>query len=79
MRFYFHISNGSVTAEDEHGMELPTLSAAFEEGTRIVQDLLNDPETMELRGGVVQIVGTDGLSFLALPILPPPKTAKLLH
>lgn len=79
MRFYFHISNGSITAEDEHGMELPTLSAAFEEGTRIVQDLLTDLETMDLRGGVIHIVGTDGRSFLSLPILPPPKEGKLLH
>lgn len=60
-------------------MELPTLIAALEEGVRIVRDLLNDPETMDLRGGVIQIVGTDGLSFLNLPILPPPKSARLLH
>jgi hypothetical protein len=51
MRFYFHISNGEMTAEDEHGLELPTFLAAFEEGSRIAQDLLNDPDTMELRGG----------------------------
>lgn len=79
MRFYFHISNGALIAEDEHGMELPTLIAAFEEGTKIVKDLLNDPETMDLRGGVIHIVGTDGRSFLSLPILPPPKAARLFH
>ncbi|HXR95995.1 MAG TPA: hypothetical protein VN718_08950 [Rhizomicrobium sp.] len=66
-------------SEDDHGMELPTLAAALEEGTRIVQDLLKDPETKDLQGGVVHIVGSDGRSFLSLPILHPPKTARRLH
>ena len=79
MRFYFHISNGTLMAEDEHGMELPTLTAAFEEGTRIVHDLLSDPETKDLRGGVIHIVGTDGRSFLSLPILSPAKSPRKLH
>ena len=79
MRFYFHISNGTLTAEDEHGMELPNLIAALEEGTRIVQELLSDPVTSDLNGGVIQIVGTDGLSFLSLPIQPSPGKTRLLH
>ena len=79
MRFYFHISNGALMAEDEYGMELPTLAAALEEGTRIIHDLLTDLETMDMRGGVIQIVGTDGRSFLTLPILPPPTNKRLLH
>jgi hypothetical protein len=79
MRFYFHISDGALTSEDDHGMELPSLSAAFEEGARIVHDLLSHPETVDLQGGVVHIVGSDGRSFLSLPILPPPNAARLLH
>jgi hypothetical protein len=57
MRFYFHISNDEITTEDEYGMELPTFLAAFEEGSRIAQDLLNDPDTMDLPGGVIHQPG----------------------
>ena len=79
MRFYFHISDGALMSEDDHGMELPSLSDAFEEGARIVQDLLSQPETADLQGGVIHIVGSDGRSFLSLPILPPPTAARRLH
>jgi hypothetical protein len=55
-------------AEDEFGMGLPTILAAFEEGNRIGQDLLNDPDTAELRGGVTHIVGSQGRLFVSPPI-----------
>ena len=79
MRFYFHISNDEITAEDEYGMELPTFLAAFEEGSRIAQDLLNDLDTMDLHGGVIHIVGSQGRLFVSLPIVPLLKGAKVLH
>jgi hypothetical protein len=79
MRFYFHISDGALMSEDDHGMELNDLSAALEEAAKIVKDLLTDPETMELQGGVIHIVGHDGRSFMSLPILPPPKAVRLLN
>jgi hypothetical protein len=70
MRFYFHISSGPVRAEDEEGMELPTFLAALEEGSKIARDLLNDPDAIDLRDGVVQVVGSAGLVFMTLPISP---------
>ena len=71
MRYFFHITNGSLTAEDEEGLELPSFMAALMEGDKIVRDLLSDAETRDLRGGEVQIVGAHGLLFVALPITPP--------
>ena len=68
MRFYFHISNGSVTAEDHDGVELPTFLAALDEGGKIARELLSDPDTVGFDGGVVQIVGSGGHLFIALPI-----------
>jgi hypothetical protein len=67
MRFYFHISNGAVTAEDHEGVELPTLIAALDEGGKIAKELLDDPDTEDFQGGVVNIVGSSGL-FTSLPI-----------
>jgi len=60
-------------------MELPTLLAAFEQGSRIAQDLLNDPDTMDLRGGVIHIVGSQGRLFVSLPIVPLLKGETVLH
>ena len=79
MRFYFHICNGPVEAEDEHGMELPDFMAAFEEGQKIAQDLLNDPQTVDLHGGVIHIVGPKGMLFVSLPIMPAKKRPRALH
>jgi hypothetical protein len=71
MRYFFHINNGSQTAEDEEGIELPTFLAALMEGEKIVHDLLSDAETSDLRGGALQIVSSGGLLFVTLPITPP--------
>jgi hypothetical protein len=79
MRFYFHISNGELTAEDDYGMELPTFLAAFEEGAKIARELLDDPDTADLRGGVIHIVGSQGRLFISLPIVPVPTGATVLH
>lgn len=75
MRFYFHISNGAVTAEDHEGVELPTFVAALEEGGKIAKELLNDPDTEDFHGGVVNIVGSEGFLFLSLPIARPGEIA----
>jgi hypothetical protein len=79
MRFYFHVSNGEIIAEDDYGLDLPTLLAAFEEGNRIAQELLNDPDTADLCGGAIHIVGSQSRLFVSLPIIPFPKNAKVLH
>ena len=71
MRFYFHISNGQVTAEDHDGVELPTFLAALDEGGKIAKELLSDPDTVDFDGGVVQIVGSGGNLFISLPISRP--------
>ena len=71
MRFYFHISNGSLTAEDHDGVELPTFLAALDEGGKIAKELLSDPDTAGFDGGVVQIVGAGGHLFISLPITHP--------
>ena len=68
MRFYFHVSNGWVTAEDHEGVELPSYLAALDEGGKIAQELLSDPDTMSFEGGVVNIVGVGGKVFISLPI-----------
>ena len=75
MRFYFHISNGFITAEDHEGVELPTCLAALDEGGKIAQELLSDPDTMSFHGGVVNIVGSGGWLFISLPISHPGETA----
>lgn len=75
MRFYFHISNGRITAEDHEGVELPTFVAALEEGGKLASELLNDPDTEGFRGGVVNITGSGGLVFISLPIVPPGEMA----
>lgn len=74
MRFYFHISNGPVTAEDNEGVELPSFIAALEEGGKIAKELLDDPDTESFQGGVVNIVGSGGLVFMSLPISRPGQT-----
>jgi hypothetical protein len=71
MRFFFHVSNGFVTAEDNEGLELPSCLAALDEGGKIAQELLNDPDTMSFHGGVVNIVGSGGWLFISLPISNP--------
>ena len=71
MRFYFHISNGLVTAEDHDGVELPTFLAALDEGGKIAKELLSDPDTADFDGGVVQIVASGGGLFISLPISRP--------
>jgi len=68
MRFYFHVSNCLVTAEDHEGVELPSFIAALEEGGKIAEELMADPDTMDFQGGVVNIVGDSGLLFVSLPI-----------
>lgn len=68
MRFYFHVSNLLVTAEDHEGVELPDFASALEEGGRIAKELLNDPDTADFDGGSVNIVGSGGLLFITLPI-----------
>lgn len=75
MRFYFHISNGAVMAEDHEGVELPTFVAALDEGGKIAGELLDDPDTESFHGGVVMIVGSDGLSFMNVPIARPHEIA----
>lgn len=75
MRFYFHISNGVVIAEDHEGVELPTFVAALDEGGKIAKELLDDPDTEDFHGGVVNIVGSHGLLFMALPIARPGEPA----
>lgn len=75
MRFYFHVSNDIVIAEDHEGVELPSFIAALEEGARIAQELLDDPDTASFRGGVVNIVGSRGHVFISLPISRPEETA----
>ena len=76
MRFYFHVSNGSVTAEDHEGVELASCLAALDEGGKIAEELLSDPDTTSFCGGVVNIVGSDGV-FIALPIAYPGERAAL--
>lgn len=75
MRFYFHISNGTLTAEDHEGVELPSFVAALDEGGKIAQELLSDPDTAGFDGGVVNIVGPSGSFFIALPISQPEHAA----
>ena len=77
MRFFFHISNGSLTAEDNEGVELPTFVAALDEGGKIAKELLSDPDTVGFDGGVVQIVGAGGHLFISLPITQPGEHAAL--
>jgi hypothetical protein len=68
MRFYFHILDSSIVFEDSEGAECPSLLAAFEEGSQIARELLDDPDTTVLRDGVINIVGSNGDVFIALPI-----------
>jgi hypothetical protein len=68
MRFYFHVLDSSMIFEDSEGVECPTLLAAFEEGGQIARELLDDPDTTVLRDGVINIVGSNGDVFIALPI-----------
>jgi hypothetical protein len=74
MRYYFHISNDYITAEDHEGMDLPTCLAALEEGGKIADELLRDPDTTSFHGGVVNIVGSGGWVFISLPIANPGET-----
>ena len=71
MRYYFHICDGGLTAQDGEGMELPSFFAALEEGGRIAEELVADPDTASFRGGVVNIVASNGSVFMTLPISPP--------
>jgi len=77
MRYYFHISNGRVTAEDHDGLELPSCVAALDEGGKIAQELLSDPDTQDFDGGVVQIVGSGGDLYISLPIFRPRDSAAM--
>ena len=49
------------------------------EGTKIARELLDDPDTADLRGGVLHIVGSQGRLFISLPIVPVPTGATVLH
>ena len=79
MRFYFHITSALGLVEDEEGMDLPTFLSALHEADELAQGLREDPETRDLAGGVVQIVGASGQFFLAIPISPERKKANFLH
>ena len=70
MRFYFHINSEQGHVDDEEGIELPSFLDALREADQIAQELREDPETADLRDGVVQIVCVSGQFFLAVPISP---------